>query len=463
MYRSPFAFALAALAAIFLPSFLQAQITFQRTYGGTGYDAGSEVRQTTDGGYVVAGITSSSGAGDHDSYLVKTNANGDTLWTRTFGSRLYDQGCSVAPTADGGYIITGVADSIGAGDYDVYLVKTDAQGDTLWTRTFGGDTCDWGKSVRQTADGGYVIAAETWSFGAGLTDVYLIRTDGAGDTLWTRTFGGANYEEVYSVQQTADGGYIIAGSTSSFGAGGDVYLIKTNANGDTQWTRTFGGTASDGGNSVQQTSDGGYIVTGTTSSFGTGSDVYLIRTNPDGETLWTRTFGGAGSDCGYSVCQTAGGGYIIAGFTTSFGAGGVDVYLIKTDSSGDTLWTKTFGGADYDMSSSVQQTADGGYIVTGTTASSGAGGNDVYLIKTDSLGRVAVTEPKTSPTRASALSLSCEPNPTSGTTRISLARQASSFKPLTLNICDAQGRIVRSISSLLPPLSYPLPELGRNR
>jgi len=398
MYHSRLAFALAmaALAAILLPSPLPAQITFQRTYGGPNSDAGSEVRQTTDGGYIVAGSTSSFGAGSSDFYLIKSDTNGDTMWTRTFGGRLYDQGGSVVPTTDGGYIITGVADSLGAGDYDVYLIKTDADGDTLWTRTYGGDTCDWGMSVRQTDDSGYIITGSTWSYGAGLYDLYLVRLSVSGDTLWTRTYGGAGGDEGYSVQQTSDGGFIIAGNTWSYGAGSaDVYLVMTDAFGDTSWTRTYGGAEWDEGCSVQPTSDGGYIVTGT---------------------------------------------------TNSFGAGGSDVYLIKTDSSGDTLWTKTFGGADNDRGSSVQQTTDSGYIIAGYTSSFGAGESDVYLIKTDSMGNVAVSvaEPRTGPTRAPALSLCCEPNPFRTRTAISLQLTADS--PAELAIFDASGRCVRTLT-----------------
>jgi len=179
---------------------------------------------------------------------------------------------------------------------------------------------------------------------------------------WERTYGGPNVEWGYSVQQTSDGGYIVAGYSGSFPVFG-IYLLKTNASGDTLWTRTYGGLSWDQGNSVQQTSDGGYIVAGYTHSFGHANgwaDVWLIKTNASGDTLWTRTYGGTNGDQGYSVQQTSDGGYIIAGWTNSFGAGGYDVYLIKANASGDTLWTKTYGGTNDDYGNSVQQTSDGG-------------------------------------------------------------------------------------------------------
>jgi hypothetical protein len=457
MYRSRLAFALAmtALAAILIPSTLTAQITFQRTYGGSSHDGGRSVQQTSDGGYIIAGTTNSFGAGGSDVYLIKTDAHADTLWTRTFGGEAFDEGYSVQQTTDGGYVVAGWYDSRTAGR-EVYVIRTDTCGDTLWTRTYGGLWNDGGYSVQQTADGGYVVAGYTESFGAGQGDVYLIRTDANGDALWTRTFGGIHPDVGYSVLQTADSGYIVGGCTApSVQNYSDVYLVKVDANGGTLWERAYGGEDEDVGYCVQQTTDGGYVVAGYTNSFG-GSywhDVYLVRTNAHGDTLWTRTFGGTSFDQGYSVQQTTDGGYITVGGTSSFGVGGTAAYLIKTDADGDTLWTRTYGGDDDDVGYAVQQTSDGGFIIAGVTESYGAGSADVYLIKTDSLGNVAVAEPKGSPTHAPALSLSCEPNPCRGATTIRFAPLASRHSPLVLRIYDAQGRAVRSFSSLLSPPS----------
>ena len=395
MTKSVYANGLIALvSAICLTSIASAQSSWWRTYGGTDSDYGYSVQQTADGGYIVTGEAVG------DVYLIKTSAQGDTLWTRTYGGRDQDCGYSVQQTPDSGYIIAGYTESFGAGHTDVYLIKTSAQGDTLWTRTYGGRDQDCGYSVQQTPDSGYIIAGYTWSFGAGECDVYLIKTSALGDSLWTRTYGGTDVDVGGSVRQTSDGGFVIAGYTQSFGAGEyDVYLIKTDAAGDTLWTSTYGDTSRDMGYSAQQTSDGGYIVTGYTYSFGAGTpdyaNVYLIKTNASGDTVWARTYGGTDSDEGRSVQQTTDGGYIIAGQTWSFGAGTGDVYLIKTNASGDTLWTRTSGGTSMDYGLSVQQTADSGYIITGHTFSFGAGGYDVYLIKTDSNGNVGIEEPLT--------------------------------------------------------------------
>jgi hypothetical protein len=445
---------MAALAAILVPSPLPAQITFQRTYGGPDDDRAYSVQQTFDGGYIVAGYTWSQGAGLSDFYAIKTDFRGNVMWSRVYGDSGHEEASSVQQTTDSGYVMTGLTDSPAQSPMNVYLVKTNAAGDTMWTRVFGDSEMNGGYSVQQTTDGGYVVAGHTTRRSPGARSAYLIRTDANGDPEWTRAYGDSGTTIAHSVRQTTDGGYVIAGYTDSHGAGRyDVCLIRTGSLGDTLWTRTYGGTRDDEGYSVEQTSDGGYIIAGYTDSYGAGfDDVYLIKTDPLGDSLWARTFGGDSNNCGYSVQQTTDGGYMIAGSTNSFGAGGADVYLVKTDSNGDTLWTRTFGGAADDSGYSVQQTTDGGYVIAGTTWSFGAGGSDVYLIKTDSLGNVAVAEPKTSPTRAQELSVSCEPNPFAGTTTIRLS-PALRYSLLKLRIYDAQGRAVRSFSSLLSPIS----------
>ncbi len=394
---------------LLLFSFAHAQQRWERNYGGTGADMGYFVQQTQDGGYIVAGFTNSFGD-SNQFYLIKTDSSGDTLWTRTYGGAGTDEGSSVQQTSDGGYIVAGTTTSFGNG-YQVYLIKTNASGDTLWTKTYGGAGNDQGWSVQQTSDSGYIVAGWTAS-SAYSPQVYLIKTNASGDTLWTKTHGGVYNDYGYSVQQTTDGGYIVVGSTGYSRSSWQVYLVKTNASGDLLWERKYGGDyGQDDGYFVQQTTDGGYIVAGETECFGNYWQVYLIKTNPFGDTLWTRTYGGADIDLGSSVQQTSDGGYIVAGITTSFGYG-YQVYLIKTNASGDTLWTRTYGGANYDLGNTAKQTSDGGYIVAGMT---GSFGNfyQVYLIKTDANGNVGVEENRQGDkgTRRQGERLRATPNP----------------------------------------------------
>jgi len=385
-----FLMALFALYFIILTPPLNAQRTFERWFGGTSEEIAYSSVQLNDSGYVILGYTNSYGAGGYDFYLVRTDPEGDTIWTKTYGGLRDDFGVFIAQTSDNKYIITGFTFSYGAGECDVYLIKADTNGDTIWTRTYGTSSEDYGLKVVQTSDGGYIVAGYTGIFSNFLYDIYLIKTDSLGHQVWCKTYGDSLAEYGCSVVQTIDGGYIIVGSTYSFGAGeGDVYLIKTNGSGDTIWTRTYGGALYDYGSSVDQTTDSGYIIAGGTESYGAGGrDFYLIKTDQNGDTVWTRTYGGLYWDVCFSAAQTTDGGYIVTGYTNSYGAGNSDVYLIKTNQTGNPIWTKTYGGVNNDVGCSVVQTSDGGYVIGGYTDSYGAGGNDLFLIKTDQDGNI---------------------------------------------------------------------------
>jgi len=367
---------------------------FCKAIGGEKLEGGSSLIQTSDGGYAITGFTFSFGAGGHDIYVVKLDANGKLQWTRTIGGPERDAGFSLIQTSDGGYAITGFTESFGAGGADVYVVKLDAKGNLQWTKTIGGPKDDWGRSLIQTSDGGYAITGFTKSFGAGGADVYVVKLDAKGNLQWTKTIGGPNREEGSSLIQTSDGGYAIAGETKSFGAGGgDVYVVKLDANGNLQWTKTIGGENNDWGLSLIQTSDGGYAITGATTSFGAGkADVYVVKLDANGNLQWTKTIGGPESDWGISLIQTSDGGYAITGFTKSFGAGGYDVYVVKLDANDNLQWTKTIGGPDDEgfsiiyIFADIIQTSDGGYAIASFTHSFGAGKMDVYFVKLDKNG-----------------------------------------------------------------------------
>lgn len=364
----------------FLSQVSSAQITFQKTYGGSGggrYEQGYSVITTFDNGYVMSGISQNNVDDSSDIYLVKTDSIGSLLWTKRIGGISNEVGKDIKQTGDSGFIITGYTYSYGAGNSDLFLLKTDINGDTMWAKTYGGINSDNGNSVCQTFDGGYIAVGTTASFGASNhSDVYIVKTDSNGDTLWTRAYGGTYYDEGYSIQQTADSGYIISGFTFSFNE--DIYLIKINSSGNLLWSRNIGGSNYDYGFVVKQTSDGGYIILGQTLSFGTVSDIYLVKTNSLGNLNWSKTFGGTYSAFGFTVEQTQNMGYIISGKWTDthdFGC------LIKTNVFGDTVWTREYGINGSQIYSSVK-THDNGYVASGAYSYGGR----AYLLKTDAQG-----------------------------------------------------------------------------
>jgi len=312
----------------------------------------------------------------------------ESIWNMTFGGGNPDVARSVQQTSDGGYIAAGFTESFGAGLADFWLVKTNASGGMQWNKTYGGGSVDEAYSVRQTSDGGYIVAGFTRSFGLDNADFWMVKTEVDGAVRWSKRYGGVFDDCAFCVQQSSDMGYILAGSTESFGAGGsDFWLVKTDSNGNMQWNKTFGGSGSDRAFSIAQTADGGYIIVGETDSSGAGGfDFWLIKTNSLGTAQWNKTYGGNSYDTARSVLQTIDGEYIIAGWTNSLGAGGSDFWLIKTDGLGNQLWSQTYGGTFDEEAYSVQQTSDGGYVVAGATTSYGLGGSDFWWVKTDANG-----------------------------------------------------------------------------
>jgi predicted secreted protein len=344
---------------------------WNKTYGGSRSEMAYCAQQTIDGGYFIAGYTSSFGAGAADFWLVKTDSNGNLQWNKTYGRANQDEAYAAQQTTDAGYILVGSTSSIETSLLDFWLVRTDSNGQELWNRTYGGSQEDVAYSVDQTADGGYIVAGSTNSFGSGNADFWLVKTDSNGNLQWNKTYGDFYDDVGYSVQQTTDGGYAVCGYTGSLGAGyEDFWLVKTDSDGNPEWNKTYGGIDSEYAYFLQQTSENGYIIAGSTYSLTTEFDMWIVKADSSGNMQWNRTYGGSLDEEAYGVRQTNDGGYVIAGFTDSFG-NNREVYLIKTDSSGSIEWTQTYGGAQKDEACAVQQTSDGGYIVSGTTYSFG--------------------------------------------------------------------------------------------
>jgi hypothetical protein len=357
---------------------------WDKTYGGTGDDTGTgDTVQTSDGGFAISGDTDSFGAGGLDFWLIKTDADGNMEWNKTYGGALDEVTGGMCQTNDGGYAISGYTTSFGTGGQDFYLVRTDADGKAYWAKTYGGIGDEYAMTVVQTLDGGYAMLGVTDSFGAGGQDFYFVKTDASGNMQWSKTYGGNGTDYGYTVVQTSDGGYTLAGQTTSFGAGSnDFWLIKTDASGNMLWNKTYGGNGTDAAQNMVKSSDEGYAIVGYTASFG-GFKAYLVKVDADGNMQWNKTYSTEVADIGIHVIQTADGGYAMVGWNY---ANGQDFLLIKTDADGNLQWNMTYGGTGVENGYALLQTSDGGYVLTGNTNSFGAGGNDIWLVKTDALG-----------------------------------------------------------------------------
>ena len=311
-------------------------------------------------------------------------------WFRIFGGTDFESGYFVLQTSDGDFSLAGITNSYGAGFSDMWLMKTDANGQHEWNNTFGGTQWDEAFSLIQTSDGGFTLAGRTTSYGAGSWNLYLVKTDASGQMEWNRTFGGTGYSDAKSLIQTSDGGFLLAGSRDPYdGSSNNMWLVKTNVTGHMEWNRTFGGTSSDYAYSMIQTSDDCFVLAGVTSSYGAGrSDMWLVKTNATGHMEWDRTFGGTEFDYAYSLIQTADDGFALAGETNSYGAGSYDMWLVKTNVTGHMEWNTTFGGTDNDEANSVIQTSDGDFALGGTTESFGGGRSDMWLVKANTTGQL---------------------------------------------------------------------------
>ena len=402
-------------------------VEWARSYGGSGADWANAIQQTRDGGYIVAGMSSSNDGdvtgnrGRSDFWVVRLNSIGDIIWQRSLGGSWEDAAYSVQQTADGGYIVAGNTNSSDGdvsqsrGVRDGWVVKLDENGEIEWERTFGGSRWESIREIKQTADGGYIFTGSSNSSDgdlAGLrgrrrrSNVWVVKLDANGEIVWQRLYGGTQADGGRAIQQTKDGGYIVAASSSSSDGdvsvnrgGQDFWIIKLDAVGNIVWQRTFGGSGDDVPASIRQTTDGGYIVAGyTESNDGDVSgnnglrDFWIIRLDAEGNLIWQRALGGTRFDQAACVQQTRDGGFIIVGESNSRDGdvsqnnGGVDFWVVKLDAGGNLIWEKSLGGPGGEGAQSVQQTSDGGYIIAGGTTrgrfnSSRQRGFDFWIVK----------------------------------------------------------------------------------
>jgi hypothetical protein len=364
---------------------------FAIAYGSKDYEVANAVQQTVDGGFVVLGYTVGDGA-EILHWVLKLDADGDITWQKLFdGYYSSYRTNAIQQTDDGGYVVAGSAWSpLGAGDKDAWVLKLDAAGCVVWQRMYGGVQSDTATTIRQTGDGRYVVAGETSSFGAGWQDAWLLKLDAEGNVIWEKTYGETFQDGARAILLAADGGYVVAGyAQPTANSSQRAWVFKLDASGNVAWHKTYGGLHDYSAFDIQQASDGGYVVAGETEDLGAGGDdAWIIRLNASGDIVWQKTCGGQEHDRATAIQPVDDGGYLVTGSTWSFGAGYDDFWLLKFDVDGKVTWQRTFGGGEWDRAYALQQTDEGSIVIVGQAESFASGQSNAWLLKLDSSGRL---------------------------------------------------------------------------
>lgn len=368
------------------------QVTWEKIFSKKSTDVFRSVIEVPSDGYLIAGYTSDSTASDTDAFVVRMRTAGDTIWQKRINgtNSRKDLLYKVINTSDGGFAYCGYSTNNGAGNDDAYFMKTDSLGNIEWVNYWGGVGKDRAQDIIQTPDGGYAIAGYSTSPPANYYDAFILRINSTGDTLWSKFYGGGGFEDANSIVLMPDNGFILGGQGTNGSNGLDMFLTRTNETGDTLWSKKFGSTATDNIENILRLSDGSFILTGGTDDplgFG-GNDGILVKTDSSGNILWTKLYGGNSQDDFHQVYQTTDNGFILSGTSRSSGALEPNMWLFKTDENGDSLWSQTYGGDNHDHGYGAVQTLDGGYIMVGYSGSFGFNAEDAYVVKTDSLGNL---------------------------------------------------------------------------
>lgn len=387
------------VAVLFLAPLAAADTRWAKAYGAPSDDSGFAVTRTADGGFVVAGYTIRQGDPDDDLWLARISPSGGVKWQRYYDVGAWDDVANdVQPTVDGGFIIAGVTTNYRAGDTyenrDFLVIKTDSTGIAAWWRAFGGDYYDSARAVRQTPDGGYVVVGSSASTLNGATDVSVLKLDSAGRAQWWKTYGGTAADDGKDLALTADSGYLISADTKSFGSGqSDVWLLKLNSTGGVAWQKAIGGSQLDLSMRVVPSADGAYLLAGVTASFGAGLyDGWVIKADSNGAVLWQKAYGTADNNGFLGIAASTDGGGVPVGYTYLPSSVrsylGQQIWAMEIDSTGVVIWQKAYGGGLNDSAYQAIEMSKGGFAVTGSTQSYGAGNIDTILLKLDRAGEI---------------------------------------------------------------------------
>ncbi len=466
---------------ITITGFSQPNIEWENSFGGSTLDFGRTAITTTDGNYMIAGTTASSDGdvtnnnGSADVWLVKLTSTGNLIWQKTLGGSDSDSANAIVQTTDGGYIVVGDSRSTDGdltenqGDFDWWIVKVDNLGALQWQKSLGGSGRDTAFDVKQTSDGGYIVAGVNNSNDGdvignqGGKDAWIVKFNTSGTVLWSKSLGGTATDEANAIQQTTDGGYIIAGNSSSNNGdvssnngSSDFWVVKTDVSGTIQWQKSLGGSGFDQAFSVIQTNDGGYVATGFSSSNngdvsgnnGQG-DIWTVKLDNTGTIEWQKSVGGSLSESANDVQQTNDDGFIIAGKTDSNDGdvtnnqGGSDVWIVKLSDLGILQWQKSLGGSGQDFGNSIRQTSDDGFILGGNSDSSNGdisnnnGGSDFLIVKLSS--NLSVEDFNTA-------NILIYPNPSNGIVTI----KTKNVSKISISVTDILGRLVFQDENINP-------------
>lgn len=396
----------------FLSGTALSQITFERNYGGIEDDIGKCVRQTYDEGYIICGYTKSFGAEDYDTYVIRTDEYGDTLWTKIMGGPGYDAAYSLVITPGNGYLICGTYFDPDKASNDIWLIRFNDDGDTLWTRHDYSAANAEAHAVKMTPANGYIITGTREDAG-GTGHIFLMETNASGEQVWTKDYPFWSTSGGNAVIATNDDGFLVCGyiDTNNPTWNRNLGLVKVNNQGDTLWTNQFGGSAYEMGWSVCEGLSGGFLAAGYTTGFGTiTGDAFIVKTSDQGVMEWQNHFGKTGLDILFDIATTEDLNYIATGISGEQGSEFQEAWLVKIEPSGDTIWSHSFGGYRKSYGYSVVQTSDEGYVFCGSTNSSGTNIYDVLLVKTTSDGLITGLENRP----AGESNIRIYPNPASG-------------------------------------------------
>lgn len=425
-----------------------AQSTWRRTYGGYGSNVGNSIRQTEDGGYVIAGSTGSFGVGG-DAYLIKIDPDGLPIWSGSYGGDGVQTGVACRELADG-YILAGTTSLGDHGGYDLFMVRIDDNSNVVWQRSYGTDEWDICMDLEVTSDG-FVLVGTTYSGDQG--DAYVVRTDLNGDTIWTRTLGGAFLDEGRGALVLSDDGIIVTGSTSVNADDADGFVSKLDADGVQTWFTTFGGDSADYLHSAVETLDGGFACSGSTKSYSDVLQVLVCKVDADGNSVWQHEYGSMGDSEAAEIQVDPNGGFAMASYNSYANAGGTDMVLFLISETGDFILGKNYGGIGDETGISLQCNPDGGYTIVGTAEEYGPGVRSIFVVRCDSTGETAddtvyeMFDPldivSVGSTKSPAVRLF--PNPASIETRWTADRIYDHMR-----LVGPDGRIVRAWDGLIP-------------